>query len=221
MDKNEIADIVRSVVDEYRGDEYENVDNAVSKTGDFPVSVSNRHIHISRSDLDIIFGKGYQLKKMKDLSQPGQFACEEKVIIAGPKGCIENVRILGPERKETQVEISVTDSFKLGIPVCVRDSGDLSGTPGITVCGPKGSVYIQKGAIVAKRHIHFSQNDARIFGVKDKEKVNVGIDGEKGGIFNDVLVRVSDSYALDMHIDTDEGNAFGIGRNTRGYIIKK
>ncbi|MCK9223646.1 MAG: phosphate propanoyltransferase [Candidatus Muirbacterium halophilum] len=220
MDKNEIADIVRSVVGEYRGDENEKYNNNNKKVSlnSFPVSVSNRHIHICKSDLECIFGKGYELKRMKELSQPGQFACEEKVIIVGPKGSIENVRILGPERKETQVEISVTDTFKLGIPVFVRDSGDLSGTPGLTVCGPKGSVYIEKGAIVAKRHIHFSENDAKKFNVKDKEKVNVLIEGEKGGIFSDVLVRVSNSYALDMHIDTDEGNAFGIGRNTKGQI---
>ncbi len=216
MDKNEIAEIVRNVIDEAttdRGKKYFSDEKA------FPVSVSNRHIHISREHLYILFGENYSLENIRDLSQPGQFACREKLTVAGPKGVISGVRILGPERPKTQVEISITDSYKLGVPVSVRDSGDLDGTPGLTLVGPCGSVMLDCGVIVAKRHIHMTSADAVRFGVKDKDIVNVRIDGERGGVFSDVLVRVSDSYALDMHIDTDEGNAFMIRPGQSGVLI--
>ncbi|MBO8160770.1 MAG: phosphate propanoyltransferase [Thermosipho sp. (in: Bacteria)] len=184
--------------------------------------VSNRHVHLSKEDVEILFGKGYQLTPIKDLGQPGQFACQETVIIAGPKGAIERVRVLGPERKETQVEISLTDAFKLGVIPPVRDSGDLEGTPGIVIIGPKGSVVKEKGVIIAKRHIHMHPTDAEKYGVKDKDIVKVIVD--KPGrrvIFDDVLIRVSEKYALEFHVDTDEANAALLKTGDLVYIIEE
>ncbi|MBO8139492.1 MAG: phosphate propanoyltransferase [Thermosipho sp. (in: Bacteria)] len=182
--------------------------------------VSNRHVHLSREDVEILFGKDYKLTPIKDLGQPGQFACQETVIIAGPKGAIEKVRVLGPERKETQIEISLTDAFKLGVMPPVRDSGDLDGTPGIVIIGPKGSVIKDKGVIIAKRHIHMHTKDAEKYGVKDKDIVKVLV--EKQGrklIFDDVLIRVSKKYALEFHVDTDEANAALLKTGDIVYIL--
>lgn len=173
-----------------------------------PVGVSHRHIHISREDFTQLFGPGATLTKMKELSQPGQFAARETVTLVGPKGVIEGVRILGPLRRETQVEVSKTDAVRLGLNPPVRDSGDLMGTPGIAVAGPFGVVQLKQGVILANRHIHMTLEDARWFGVRDKDRVEV--ESSKDGrrlIFGDVLIRVSDSYRLDFHVDTDEANA--------------
>jgi len=175
-----------------------------------PIAMSNRHVHLSKEDLETLFGKGHSLTKMKDLSQPGQFACEEKVDIAGPKGTLKGVRILGPERPQTQIEISVADSFSLGIKPPVRDSGDLSDSPGVKIVGPKGEVTMDQGAIVAARHIHMHTSDAERFGLKDKDEVQVKTGGKRGLVFDNVLVRVSDKYALEMHVDVEEGNAAGV-----------
>uniref|UniRef100_A0A7C5VKR1 Phosphate propanoyltransferase n=1 Tax=Fervidobacterium thailandense TaxID=1008305 RepID=A0A7C5VKR1_9BACT len=184
------------------------------------VGVSNRHVHLSREDVEILFGKDYQLTPIKDLGQPGQFACQETVTIVGPKGSIENVRVLGPERKETQVEISLTDAYKLGLNPPVRDSGDLEGTPGITIIGPKGQVTKEKGVIIAKRHIHMHTSDAEKFGVKDKDIVKVIVEkGERKLIFDDVLIRVSDKFALEFHVDTDEANAALLKNGDTVYIV--
>jgi len=182
------------------------------------VGVSNRHVHLCREDLEVLFGKDYQLKPIKNLSQPGEFAAEETVIIAGPKGVIENVRVLGPLRKRTQVEISRTDAYKLGLNVPVRDSGNLDGTPGCTIIGPKGTVVLKEGVILAKIHIHMTPKDAEMFNVNDKDKVAVLKEGERPIIYPDVLVRVSEKYALEMHVDTDEANAANI-RNGDNVII--
>ena len=182
--------------------------------------VSNRHVHLSREDVEILFGEGYQLTPIKDLGQPGQFACQETVIIVGPKGAIEKVRVLGPERKETQIEISLTDAFKLGVRPPVRDSGDLDGTPGIVIVGPKGSVIKEKGVIIAKRHIHMHTSDAEKYGVKDKDIVKVLVEKEgRRLIFDDVLIRVSEKYALEFHVDTDEANAALLKTGDTVYII--
>ncbi|MCM2323742.1 MAG: phosphate propanoyltransferase [Oligoflexia bacterium] len=185
-----------------------------------PVAVSNRHLHISRKDLDSLFGPGYQLKPMRPLSQPGQYACEECVAIVGPKGKIENVRILGPERKATQVEVSQTDAYKLGIQAPVRDSGDVASSAKLTLVGPKGEVPAQEGTIISWRHVHMHTKDAARFGVKDKERVRVRTTGERSVTFENVLIRVSDSFALEMHIDTDEANAALLRNGDTAVLIK-
>ncbi len=185
------------------------------------VGVSNRHVHLSKEDLEVLFGKGYQLTPVKDLRQPGQFAAKETVTIVGPKGAIENVRVLGPIRKETQVEISRTDAFKLGLNPPVRDSGDLDGTPGIVIVGPAGVVVKNKGVILAKRHIHMHPKDAQHYGVKDKDIVKVIVEkGERRLIFDDVLVRVREDFALEFHVDTDEANAAMLNNGDLVYIVE-
>jgi putative phosphotransacetylase len=175
-----------------------------------PVGVSNRHIHLSQEHLAQLFGPQFELTVLKGLSQPGQFAANETVTVEGPKGTIENVRILGPARSMTQLEISKTDSFKLGINAPVRLSGDIEGTPGIIIHGPKGTITVDKGVIIAKRHIHMTPSDAEKFGVKDNQVVKVKTFGERALIFDEVVVRVNEKFALDMHIDTDEANAAGL-----------
>ncbi|MDR0884941.1 MAG: phosphate propanoyltransferase [Clostridiales Family XIII bacterium] len=179
-----------------------------------PVGVSGRHLHLSQSDLDLLFGPNYELTSIKNLSQPGQFACKETVTICGPKGCLEKVRILGPVRPETQVELLSGDCFKLGIGICIRMSGDLRASPAITIVGPKGSVYKSEGAIVAKRHIHMTPADASTYGVTDGQIVNLSVEGERGGVLREVIVRVSNTAALDCHVDTEEANALGINSST-------
>lgn len=171
-----------------------------------PVGVSNRHVHLSDEHLEILFGAGHKLTKLKDLTQPGEFAAEEKVTLVGPKGAIEGVRVLGPTRKQTQVEISVTDSFRLGIKPPVRDSGNLAGTPGVELIGPKGSVTLPEGVIIAARHIHINSEEALKYGLENGQKVRVEVGGERGIIFNNVLIRVSPKYALEFHVDLDEAN---------------
>lgn len=175
--------------------------------GKVPVGISNRHIHLSQQDLETLFGAGYELTIRNDLSQTGQFAAEETVTIQGPKSSMANIRILGPTRKETQLEISRTDSFALGVKPPVRDSGFLEGTPGITVIGPKGQITLERGVIIAQRHIHMTEEQAKAFGVKDKDLVSVQVDGERAVVFGNVLIRVRNDFVLEMHIDTDEANA--------------
>ncbi|QOR35781.1 phosphate propanoyltransferase [Clostridium sp. 'deep sea'] len=175
---------------------------------DIVIGVSNRHLHVSQADLEALFGPGYELTNKKDLKQPGQYACEECVEICGPKGCFPKVRILGPVRPVTQVEISLTDSFKLGVKAPVRNSGDLAGTPGVTLKGPYGSVELKNGVIVAARHIHMHTEDAIAYGLKDNDIVNIQtVDNQRSVVFNNVLVRVKDSFAMEMHVDIDEANA--------------
>lgn len=171
------------------------------------IGVSNRHIHLSRSDLETLFGAGYQLKKMKDLSQPGQYAAEETLDVIGPKGKIERVRILGPVRKESQVEISVSDSVKLGVDPPIRDSGDIDNTPGITLAGPSGKLELKKGVIIAKRHLHLDPATAAEMGLKDKDVITAYLKTERPIRLESIGVRVSEQYATDLHIDMDEANA--------------
>lgn len=182
-----------------------------------PIGISNRHVHVSQEDLGILFGKGYTLTKKSDLKQPGQYASNETVTIRGSKGEFERVRILGPTRNRTQVEISKTDSFRLGIRPPIRESGDLEGTPGIELIGPQGSVSISQGAIIALRHIHMTPEQAEALGVKDKDIVEVETFGERHGVFGDVLIRVSDQFSLEMHVDVDEANACALGNND--YVL--
>lgn len=185
-----------------------------------PVGISNRHIHLTREHVDILFGKGYQLKRMKDLKQPGQYACEETVTIEGPKGKIHHVRILGPERPQSQLEISKTDSFVLGVQPPVRDSGDLKDTPGIILEGPNGRVELEEGVILPVRHIHMDEEDARKLGVQDKDIVRVKTKGERAVILENVLCRVNKNYALEFHVDTDEGNAANLKNGDLVEIIE-
>lgn len=187
----------------------------------FIVETSARHVHVTQEDLEILFGKGATLTHKKDLSQPGQFACEERVTVVGPKKELANVSILGPVRPETQVELSATDARSIGIAAPVRESGDLNGSGPCKIVGPCGEVEIAQGVIVAKRHIHMTPADAEQFGVKDKDIVCVKIESpERSAILCDTVVRVSEKYALAMHIDTDESNAVGAGREQTGEIFK-
>ncbi len=185
-----------------------------------PVGVSNRHVHLSQEDLDTLFGKGYELTNMKELSQPGQYACKEMVTVCGPKGAIEKVRILGPVRKQTQVEILAADCFKLGRNTTPKMSGELAGTPGITLVGPKGTVATKEGLIIAQRHIHMSPADALKFGVHDGETVKIETEGIRGGIFNNVAIRVTETSALECHLDTEEANAMGLSGSSKVTIVK-
>lgn len=187
------------------------------------LEVSARHIHLTQEHVDILFGKGHQLTNKKDLSQPGQFACEERVTVVGPKKTFENVAVLGPVRPESQVEFAKSDCFALGIMGAIRESGDLEGTPGVELKTELGSVKLEKGLIIAKRHIHMTPEDAEKLGVKDKEIVDVKVESDgRSLIFGDTVVRVSKNYKLAMHIDTDEANAANVsnGDNTKVTIVK-
>ena len=186
----------------------------------FLIETSARHVHLTRETVDVLFGKGYALTNKKDLSQPGQFACEEKVTVIGPKGSLK-ASILGPERSADQVELSLTDARTIGLAgVPVRESGDVAGSVGCIIEGPCGRVEIKEGVIAAKRHIHMTTADAEVFGVKDKDIVKVRVETARPLIFDDVVVRVSDSYALAMHIDTDESNAACAFGAVYGEIVK-
>lgn len=178
--------------------------------GTVPCGVSNRHIHLTKADAGVLFGEGYELTPLAKLSQPGQFSSKETLILAGPKGCLEKVRIIGPYRKATQVEISRTDNFKLGINAPVRNSGDIAGSAGCIIIGPKGHIVLKEGVIVAARHIHLSPTEATQFGLKDKDVVSIRTGGERAVVFGNVLVRTGESHLRDFHLDTDEANAAGL-----------
>ena len=184
----------------------------------FLVEISAHHIHLTQEHVEALFGKGHQLTKHADLSQPGQYACKEQLTIGGPKGRVERVRILGPARKYTQVEIAMTEQFKLGIHPPIRESGDITDTPGCALESPIGTVQIDRGVICALRHVHMSPEDALRYGVRDKSFVRVRIAGDRELVFGDVLVRVDPSFKLAMHIDTDEGNAANVKTGAHGYI---
>lgn len=212
VDTKAVADLVCRVLSGM-------TETAQEKT--MPVGVSNRHIHLTREHLDILFGKGYELTPLKDLSQPGQYACKELLTIVGPSlRPIENVRVLGPLRKQSQVEISRTDSFVLKVKPPVRESGKLDGSAGITIIGPKGVVSLAEGCIIANRHIHMSVEEGAAFGLKDGDYVTVEADGERRTRFYDVQVRVNEAFRLEMHIDTDDANAAGIGNGAKVRIVE-
>lgn len=184
------------------------------------VETSARHVHLSEEDLAVLFGKGYQLTKKKELSQPGQFACAERVTVVGPKRELANVSILGPTRPETQVELSLTDARSVGLSVPVRESGDIAGSAGCKLIGPAGEIEIACGVIAAKRHIHATPEDAKKYGLVDKQVVSVAVEQDgRSLVFGDVVVRVSAQYAWAMHIDTDESNAASVAPGTMGRII--
>lgn len=186
----------------------------------FIVETSARHVHVTQKDLETLFGKGHELTSIKPLSQPGQFASEEKVDLVGPKSTIKGVRILGPVRPESQVELSFTDARALGVTAPVRESGDLEGSAVCKLVGPCGEVELTKGVIIAMRHIHMTPADAEAFGVKDKDIVNVKIESPRTTVYGDTIVRVSTKYALAMHIDTDEANAAAAFGQIYGEIVK-
>ena len=186
----------------------------------FEVEASGRHVHLSRKELDALFGTGYELTKAKDLSQPGQYASKERLTVVGPKGAFHNVVILGPVRKESQVEVSLTDCLQLGVKAPIRESRDIEGTPGIVLVNGDKSVSLDKGLIVAKRHVHMTPEDAEKIGVKNHDIVKVKVEGARPLIFDDVVIRVSPKFATYMHIDYDEANACGFSKGIRGRIIK-
>lgn len=187
----------------------------------FIVETSARHVHVTQETLEILFGKGHELTHKKDLSQPGQFACEERVTVVGPKKSLERVSILGPVRNADQVELSLSDARSIGVAAPVRESGDVAGSAPCKLVGPCGEVELTEGVIAAKRHIHATPEDAEKLGVKDKDVVSVKIDTDgRRLVFGDVVVRVSPKFALAMHIDTDESNAAGCGREVYGEIVK-
>ncbi len=211
MTKNNIDTIVDTVVSR--------IQEVMDQT--FEVEASGRHIHLNRRTIDYLFGEGYQLRPSKYLSQPGEFASEERVSIEGPKGTIHNVIILGPERENCQVEVSLTDARSLGINAPVKLSGNIENTPGIILMNGSKSFVLDRGVIVAKRHIHVKNTDAERLGVKDGEGVSVEVFSERPLIFDDVIVRISPKFETSMHIDYDEANACGYKKGIRGRIVKR
>ena len=210
----QIASLVRAVM--------AGMGTAAQGGGEVPIGVSNRHIHLCREHVEKLFGKGYTLTPLKDLSQPGQYACKETLTIIGPSmRPIENVRVLGPERSASQVEISKTDSFTLKVKPPVRESGKIQGSAPIRIIGPKGVVELDEGCIIANRHIHMSLDDAREFGISDGEYVTVDVTGERRTRWYDVQVRAHKDFRLEMHIDTDDANAVGIGNGAKVKIVKE
>lgn len=213
MNQDSIQAIVKEVVERLSAPA-----SSVIKT--VPIAISARHCHLSKEDVETLFGHGYELTVRSELSQPGQFAANETVVIAGPRGSIEKVRILGPARSMTQVEVSQTDSIKLGLKVPLRISGDIADSAPITIIGPKGSIFKKEGCIVARAHIHMTPEDAKAFNVKDGECVRVTAQGERPVAFEKIMIRVSGRYKLEMHIDTDEANAGLIFPGQEGVVQK-
>ena len=224
----EIAEIVKRVIENIEAEA--STGSSCSSCGscpsscsncEVPIGVSNRHIHLSREDVATLFGAGYELTPMKDLSQPGQYACKETLTIIGPSlRPIENVRVLGPVRGKSQVEISATDSYVLKVKPPVRESGNIAGSSPITIVGPKGIVELKEGCIIANRHIHMSPSDAACFGVKDCDTVTVDVNGKRRTRWFDVQVRVHKDFRLEMHVDTDDANAAGIGNGFKVTVVK-
>lgn len=186
-----------------------------------PIGISGRHAHVTTEHLEILFGKGYELTTFKPLSQPGQYAANEKIDVISPEGLvIKNVRILGPVRPASQIEISRSDALRNKFVAPVRSSGDVSGSGPCTMVGPEGSVVLTEGVIIADRHIHFAPEDAEYFGVENGDKVSIKVEGEKAGILDNVLCRVSPKYALDCHLDTDDGSAFMLSTGDEATLVK-
>ena len=211
----QIAELVKKVLANIEGAPTEN------PNGEVPVGVSNRHIHLTKADMETLFGAGYQLTPMKDLSQPGQYACKETLTLIGPAmRPIENVRVLGPLRSKSQVEISATDSYVLKVKPPVRESGNIAGSAPVTLVGPKGVVQLQEGCIIANRHIHMSPADGAAFGVKDGETVTVEVNGTRRTRWYDVQVRVHADFRLEMHVDTDDANSAGLKNGSVVTVVK-
>lgn len=213
-----IAEMVKKVLADMEG----GANASAGQDGLVPVGVSNRHIHLTKADLAVLFGEGYELTPLKDLSQLGQFACKETLTLVGPSlRPIENVRVLGPLRGKSQVEISATDSYVLKVKPPVRESGNVAGSAGVTIVGPKGVVQLKEGCIIANRHIHMSPSDAASFRVKDGDTVTVDVEGKRRTRWYDVQVRVSPDFRLEMHVDTDDANAAGIGNGFKVKVVRE
>lgn len=215
LNQQAVAELVRRIVAEMETD-------AASSDLTVPVGVSNRHVHLSEADVETLFGRGYTLTPLKDLSQVGQFACKETVTLVGPSmRAIEGVRVLGPVRKSSQVEISKTDSYVLKVKPPVRESGNLVGSAPLTLIGPKGVLTLSEGCIIANRHIHMSPEDAARFGVRDFDRVTVDLqDAPRPTRWFDVQVRVHKDFRLEMHVDTDDANSAGIGNGAKVVVVK-
>lgn len=216
MDQTDLLKLIKETVVDVLANEETTETNLY-----IPIGVSNRHVHLSTEAVERLFGKGYQLTKYKELSQPGQFAAEETVTVIGEKGKLKNVRVLGPARDMTQLEISLSDGFGVGLRPPIRLSGNIEGTPSFTLQGPKGQMKINQGLICAARHIHMHPTDAVMFNVKDGEKVDVFVPGERGVTFHDTLIRISESFRLEMHIDFDEANAANIKNGQKALLLKR
>ena len=217
ISNEKIAQLVRQVLADLGGSQ-----TTIENNDEVPVGVSNRHIHLNKQDMETLFGVGYELTPFKDLSQPGQYACKETLTLIGPAmRPIENVRVLGPLRSQSQVEISVTDSYVLKVKPPVRESGKIAGSAGITIVGPKGVVELKEGCIIANRHIHMSLEDGKRFGVNDGDTVTVDVEGKRRTRWYDVQVRVHKDFRLEMHVDTDDANATGIGNGFKVKIVKE
>ena len=215
--ENKIAETVKRVLLEMNAEK----GSTKKSNGNIPIGVSNRHIHLSREHLEILFGRGYELTPIKELSQPGQYACKELLTIIGPSlRPIENVRVLGPVRKASQVEISATDSYVLKVKPPVRESGSIKDSAPITIIGPKGVVELSEGCIIANRHIHMSPDDATRFGVKDGDYVDIDVNGKRRTRWFDVQVRVHKDFRLERHVDTDDANSAGIGNGFTVTVVK-
>ncbi len=183
------------------------------------VGLSNKHLHVSQEDLETLYGKDYVLTNIKDLKQLGQYACDEKVDVVGPKGTLKGLRILGPVRPESQIELALTDARAIGLAAPIRESGKLDGSPGCKLIGPKGEVTLSKGVIAALRHIHLSPQQAADAGLTDRQVVSVKLDGPRGLTFDEVLVRIHETYRNEFHLDTDEGNAGMLANEQEGEVI--
>lgn len=214
MDQTTVEDIIKKVMGQLGDD---NTEEVASCNDTIPVELSGRHVHLCDEDIQELFGA--PLNYVKELSQPGQYLCKERVRLVGPSGIIDNVAVLGPARPKSQIELSLTDARILGVKAPVRQSGDVAGTPGIVLTSGKGLAGLTEGVIVAARHIHMSPSDAQKYGVTDNQRVQVHMDGERPTVFKDVVVRVHEDYRLAMHIDFDEGNSCGLGKNAQGRIM--
>ena len=210
-----VAELVKKIVAEMDG-------SYQKSSGGIPVGISNRHIHLSKEDMEVLFGKGYELTPLKELSQPGQYACKETLTLIGPSmRAIEGVRVLGPLRKCSQVEISATDSFQLKVKPPVRESGKIEGSAPVTIVGPKGTVSLKEGCIIANRHVHMSPDDAAAFGVKDGDYIDVDVcSGTRKSRWFDVQIRVHKDFRLEMHVDTDDANSAGLKNGSVVTVVK-
>lgn len=219
--KDDTESLVREIVKKILREESQSTVDLGQLSMQVPAEISARHIHLSQPDLEKLFGSGYHLTPLRELSQPGQFAARETVRLIGSKGVFDKVRVLGPCRTKTQIEISRTDSYKLGVPCTIRLSGDLTGSPGILVMGPNGYIELKEGVILSKRHLHIEESLAVAWGLTNGQVIKVGVKGSRGLIFDNVIIRTGPGHKLALHLDTDEGNAANLNNGDLLEIIKE